>query len=502
HSQPVIVTYDPAVSNGQYLFYVSSEGMLHAVDTANGKEKWAFMIEEALPKLGALRDDLVGEQVIVADMGPSVFLRDGDKDGEIADDVDDQAILVFGQRRGGRALYALDIKNKDTPKLLWKIDNATTGFSELGQTWSTPAFVKLRATTDPVIVFGGGYDPNQDNRPVAAADTMGRALFVVNAVDGSLLKAFGTADGMAFSVPSDPAVLNSDLDAANFADRVYVGDTGGNVWRFDINDADPDNWVATHLADLSGADTPKRKILFPPAAVKQLFISDRFDAVYIGTGDRENPLNAVSNDMMFMIKDREIGLSSKQNGSCDAGDLDPDCPIVFGTSSLLDITDNQLQIDLLLGSPAEQTNAQNQLLSTDGWVLRLGIPSPPAAFPGFAAEKVTNPPQVFGNVLSFATFTPVEALNACTPPGTGKLYLVNALNGGVIDIDKDGQIDPNTDTRTVSSFYVQGYVSPGSVIVRGGKIIQLHAGGALLHGRQVGTVGGGSRVYWYQEPEN
>src|SRR5690606_34786041 len=37
---------------------------------------------------------------------------------------------------------------------------------------------------------------------------------------------------MDYSIPSDVRVI--DLDGNGFADRMYVGDMGGQVWRFDI----------------------------------------------------------------------------------------------------------------------------------------------------------------------------------------------------------------------------------------------------------------------------
>ena len=62
HSSPAILNYETNADEAKtvvYLFYMSNDGILHAVDTKTGQEKWAFMPEEALPQLGALMDCLL-----------------------------------------------------------------------------------------------------------------------------------------------------------------------------------------------------------------------------------------------------------------------------------------------------------------------------------------------------------------------------------------------------------------------------------------------------------
>src|SRR6185436_122813 len=78
-------------------------------------------------------------------------------------------------RRGGRAIYALDVSDPDHPKFLWKKTNASSGFSELGYTWSEPKVFPLKKTngvnckpSDPstfvrALVFGAGSDQDQED---------------------------------------------------------------------------------------------------------------------------------------------------------------------------------------------------------------------------------------------------------------------------------------------------------------------------------------------------
>ncbi len=90
-------------------------------------------------------------------------------------------------------MYAMDISDPDSPSLLWRIDETSSGFAELGQTWSVPAVTRIPGYRDgngipkPVLVFGAGYDTDKDSQDIATADTMGRGIFIVDAVTGALV---------------------------------------------------------------------------------------------------------------------------------------------------------------------------------------------------------------------------------------------------------------------------------------------------------------------------
>ena len=553
HSNPATHVYGSGASAVVYLFYMSNDGMLHAVDAATGEEKWAFMPEENIPRLAAIRENAVGEHLTAGDGSPQIYTSGS------------SVYLAFGMRRGGRALYTLDISSRDSPQFLWKVDNGTAGFDELGETWSTPVFARMRATTDPVLVFAGGYDAVANDQllvtltrsgttatattsidhgfvsgevlqvsgavqpeyngsktiavidarhfsfpvtgsPVTPATgavrvastrdaTMGRAVFFVNARDGSLIRSFSPAassganvqvPGMDFSIPSEARPLNSDLDSSGYVDRLYVGDLGGNVWRFDIDSDSPSAWSALKFADLTNAATPRRKIFFPPAVVKQLYLGQRFDAVYVGTGDRENPLRTDNADMLFMIKDRYPGLSVPAV-------TDPPWPISFsiGTAptQFYDLTDNRVQV----GTDAEKAAAQTAIKETAGWVMRLELG-------GVVGEKVVNSPTVFYNVLRFGTYSPLATASACLPPGRGTMYSMSALDGSIVsDTNRDGVVTA-ADSRAFTDFAARGYPSDSALVFSGGKIwnISCSDGNCRIEKVADTTLG---RSYWFQEPE-
>src|SRR2546422_8125752 len=94
---------------------------------------------------------------------------------------------------------------------------------------------------------------------------------------------------MSCAIPSDVTVLDKNRDG--FADRIYAGDTCGQVWRADITAASIDDWSVTKVAAISSStDTDianKRKFLFPPDLVFGTDASGNYTAVLIGSGRSE-----------------------------------------------------------------------------------------------------------------------------------------------------------------------------------------------------------------------
>ena len=65
-------------------------------------------------------------------------------------------------------------------------------------------------------------------------DHMGRAIYAVDVLNGSLVWRYSFAENpaMKYCIPSDIAKI--DIDGDGKVDRLYVGDIGGQMWRFDI----------------------------------------------------------------------------------------------------------------------------------------------------------------------------------------------------------------------------------------------------------------------------
>src|SRR6185437_6186407 len=149
------------------------------------------------------------------------------------------AYIYLSARRGGRFIEALDVSDPTNPKLLWKKSSTDTGMGELGYTWSLPKPAKVRGYANPVVIFGAGYDPNEDSEP-PAADTMGRGIFILDAINGNVVwsATWGAGAGgmctgtpctlsdMTYAIPADVTLVNRDFDPAGYVDRLYAADLG------------------------------------------------------------------------------------------------------------------------------------------------------------------------------------------------------------------------------------------------------------------------------------
>ena len=98
-----------------------------------------------------------GSQAITLSVGG--VLGDFNLDGIVDAAAGDRVWIYFGMRRGGSTYYALDVTDRDNPRLRWKI-----GPSELpgiGETWSAPAIARVRVNgatqngENLVLIFGG-----------------------------------------------------------------------------------------------------------------------------------------------------------------------------------------------------------------------------------------------------------------------------------------------------------------------------------------------------------
>jgi type IV pilus assembly protein PilY1 len=366
HSRPLIIHYNTSQS---VIYAGSNDGMLHAFDDDTGEELWGFIPPNVLTSLQGLHSDLL---VSFVDGSPKAYVS-RNADGSV-----NKAILIVGERRGGNRYYALDVTNPSAPKYLWEINPDAPGSSyvEMGQTWSTPNIGKIACQGAGtctggekwVAFVGGGYDDKEDN-DVPPADTKGRAVYVIDVLDGSLIKRFSNAEipAMTYSIPSDIARVDTNEDGK--IDRLYVGDMGGRMWRFDIGDPNPTNWTGR----ITFASYPGTKILYPPDVT--LEIGD-YEMLFFGTGDREHPKETTVVNRLYAIKDKNL-------------------PGTLTESSLYDVTSDELQATGTI--EARKNEILNALGNSRGWFIQMNQ---------YLGEKCLSPSTVLNKVAYYTTFTP------------------------------------------------------------------------------------------------
>ncbi len=508
HSRPVVVNYNRvAGDNDVVIFYGSNDGMFRAVKggtgASDGFEKWAFVPSEFFGRFKRLRDNAPAisasnPKSYFADGTVSVYRYDANGDGKLNAADGDKVYLFISMRRGGNFLYAFDVSDPDAPRVLWRKDGSSAGYGELGQTWSEPKVVKLRASANPVLIFGAGYDAvveDQDPIPDGTYATKGRGILVVDATNGNVLWQAGPSPSgaavnkavpqMIYSIPSDVAALDRNSDG--YIDRLYVGDTGGNVWRVDVSDAAPANWTVSRLAtvgyDAYGNRTNRRKFLYPPDVVYGKDVNGPYDAVLIGSGDREHPFNgagdaahplsnAVAN-RYYMLKDRDVGISYGASYTRTA----------ITESNLYDTTADLIQV----GTAAQQEAAVATLTAAAGWYISLGT-----------GEKVVGGSITLAGTTFFNTNQP-----SLPAPGVCASNLGIAREYGVGYKDGTAKVDNNSDGVFTASDRSKirpggGYPpSPVAALIQiSGRQYMGVISGTDVQTPPAATLGARVRTYW------
>lgn len=519
HSRPAIVNYGGLM--GIYGFYGSNDGFLRGMkagvdDVAvpdRGQEKWAFIPEEFIDydKLNRLygSEPSIRYPSLSCDIVPQPKARDYFWDGPIAviqsaNQVyytTDPAVttpvgstrpscltatpatcytrpaatwLFAGMRRGGKAMYALDITLPETPKLLWRINNSTSGFEKLGQTWSEPKFVLLKhlveGTCTPsstvnctaetlAIVFGGGYDAATEDVPPGQARAeaiSGYGVYVVNAETGAQIAFLEPPSGVTKrSIPSDVTPIDTNGDG--FMDRIYAADTGANILRFDADPTkklleDPSAyWKAYHIAKLGtpgGADD--RVFVQQPAVIPYVYNGVQGYNILIGSGNREKPLanrkpytTPSSNPPSF--SQTSVGNpGDARTLVCTDSSYYSDA--YFGTQiydkfySVLDTSVTPTNATPVIEADLQLVNATANslvpfsfsLVNKKGWYINLSYnPYQPNAY-NWWEEKLVNSPRVDQGIVYFATNTPQGAdvsKGVCSNLGTARDYAIDPFTG-------------------------------------------------------------------------
>jgi type IV pilus assembly protein PilY1 len=438
HSTPVLVTAPlaptPPTDDGSYAAFKTAnatrttimlaganDGMLHAFREDTGEELWAFIPPDLLPNL----------KLLTASSGEHAFFVDGSPvaaDVKIATPSDStvkwRTIMLFGERRGGHSYHALDITDPASPVYLWSFTD-----SKMVETWSDPIIgkVKLGGVEKFVAFVGGGYDTAQNNRS-------GKAVFAIDLATGTKLWEYYNATGstddrqyMNFSLPAAPTAVDLNLDGV--IDRVYIGDIGGQVWKFDVSADVVSNWTGKRLfaAPLATGTTnpPAAGEYYPAQAIYAPIIPALDDQknvwLYFGTGDRNHPNNTTAPNRFYGIKDN----TSMTNGSA------------LTEASLMDITSTDATV-------------------TQGFYIRLGT-----------NEKVLAAADVFNKVVFFTSFIPTSTTACGSGGGTAKLYAVQMITGyAALDWAHDGAQLTTTDaTKTRGKEIGTGIPSKPIVVI-------------------------------------
>ena len=456
HSRPTPINYGARTGYSQTnpdirILMGSNEGLIHLFQNTlsdgseSGKENWAFMPRAMLSLQKQLKDESSSRHPYGVDGEPEIVTIDLNQDGTLDHSAGDKVYAFFGMRRGGSNIYALDISNPDSPSFLWSITGGTGDFTELALSFSKPRAINIaygENTEKVALIFGGGYhggydsDGNRIGKDIgSAADTpnKGNAIFIVEASTGQLIWKAVHGDAISKtsqlfshpqlidSIPSMVEVLDSNGDG--YTDRAYVGDSGGTLWRIDFasstsTDTRANQWQLIPLAKLDDVNASgDRRFFHRPDIVQTQYGNTAFDAILIGSGNRADPLEVVTDNWFYLVKDYNIlSVPSPENWT------------TVGLQSIPDITS-----DCLSGPCTSDIQ--------HGWRLQMQADG----------EKVLAPSVTIHGEVFFTSYLPEDnnANASCEAnPGSGRLYTVSLFDGSPTrnrnTYDDNGNLLPST----------------------------------------------------------
>lgn len=396
------------------VYFGGNDGMLHAINTETGAERWAYVPSHVMPNMRILADTNYQHRYYVdgsptaADICTNTTAASASTPSACAASSNWKTILVAGLNKGGCGYYALDITDPTTPKGLWEFTHANLGYS-----FGNP-IVTRRKDGKWVVIISSGYNniPGICGKGSGVGDGQGH-IFVLDAVTGALLTDINTNAGST-STPSNLGKLNAWVDNAqlNTADAVYGGDMLGNVWRFDFDDNHGASGnEATLIATLK--DGSSNSSLAQPITTKpELAYIQNNRVIMVATGKllATDDLDASQQQSLYALKDTLTSSSDLGNPRTNS-----------------DIKSRAFTQSITAGGKTIRTISGDSLnwSEDNGWYVDFTI----------SKERVNVDMQLQYNILTAATNIPES--NACTAGGYGWLYYLDIETGKALTTSPD-----------------------------------------------------------------
>ncbi|HGL9899150.1 TPA: PilC family type IV pilus tip adhesin, partial [Neisseria gonorrhoeae] len=257
------IVNSPIVAVGGYLATAANDGMVHIFKKNGGSDERSYnlklsYIPGTVPRqyfdndTSALKDSTLAQELRTFAEKGYVGDRYGVDGGFVLRQVNlngqDRVFMFGAMGLGGRGAYALDLSkiNGNYPAAAPLFDvkngdkNGKNGKNrvevELGYTVGTPQIGKTRSGKYAAFL-ASGYAAKDigrgDNTTALYVYDLGNTL-------GTLIAKIDVPGGKGGL--SSPTLVDKDLDG--IVDIAYAGDRGGNMYRFDLSNSDPNKWSA------------------------------------------------------------------------------------------------------------------------------------------------------------------------------------------------------------------------------------------------------------------
>ncbi len=348
------------------LYTSTTDGQLHAfkvsastqndslkVDKLENNELWSFLPPAVLPRLlttynqqAILLDGQVVVRDVVLERTPAQAIAGIGGAGPQW-----KTILLGGGGGGGGYYFALDVTDPTQPEFLWQLSLDFENAEIFGSTVPTPAIATITISENggapkdvAVAVMAGGSDallagtcprvvpppyPKVDGVPTTPrsstrcwAQTGGRSLTIARLDTGEVIKTFvspkaaitpNLAPGRKIVAPFDSPLTGVPVPypskSGQIANRVYIGDADGTMWRLDLSKTNPDNWTVDLMWDAYQglADDAGQPIQTPPV----ISINSTGQPVLLfATGDQELINSTSPKTRLWSVREEPNGASS------------------------------------------------------------------------------------------------------------------------------------------------------------------------------------------------
>ncbi|ENS6587236.1 pilus assembly/adherence protein PilC [Neisseria gonorrhoeae] len=303
------IVNSPIVAVGGYLATAANDGMVHIFKKNGGSDERSYNLKLSYIPGTMPRQDFDNDTSALKDSTLAQELRTFAEKGYVGDryGVDGGFVLrqvnLNGQDRvfmfgamglGGRGAYALDLSkiNENYPAAAPLFDvknrdkNGKNGKNrvevELGYTVGTPQIGKTRSGKYAAFLASGyaAKDINSNDNKTALyvydlGNTLGTPIAKIDVPGGK--------GGL-----SSPTLVDKDLDG--IVDIAYAGDRGGNMYRFDLSNSDPNKWSAKAIFEGT------KPITSAPAVSR---LKDK-RVVIFGTGSDLSEEDVVGKDQQYI----------------------------------------------------------------------------------------------------------------------------------------------------------------------------------------------------------
>ncbi|ENX0669272.1 pilus assembly/adherence protein PilC, partial [Neisseria gonorrhoeae] len=241
------IVNSPIVAVGGYLATAANDGMVHIFKKTGTDERSYNLKLSYIPGTMERKDiegndsDLAKELRTFAEKG-YVGDRYGVDGGFVLRQVNlngqDRVFMFGAMGLGGRGAYALDLSKIDSNPVgvsMFDVQNESKNNGvKLGYTVGTPQIGKTQ-NGKYAAFLASGYAAKDI---VSSDNTTALYVYDLGNGSGSLIKKIEAPGGKGGL--SSPTLVDKDLDGT--VDIAYAGDRGGNMYRFDLSNSDPNKW--------------------------------------------------------------------------------------------------------------------------------------------------------------------------------------------------------------------------------------------------------------------